>query len=393
MSKRSTNDSARCPACDTGRTIDFFAARLPVDVGRLFISEDEARRATFGKVDLCFCTSCGFVHNRSFEPDRLKFAPGYEASLIHSPLFRSFTNSVATRLIERYDTRSKTIVEIGCGKGEFLSLICRMGANTGYGFDPSLSANRIEPAGEGRVQLISDYYDERYSQITPDLLCSLSVFEDIQCPVEFLSRIRKIIGTRETKVYFEVFNGARALKGLSGWSVHYEQCNYWSLESLVAVFEKCGFALLDSGTCYADGEYLYIEAEGAEIEATISNGPGLELPEELANLSQHHDNTIASWRATLSELGNSGKRVAVWGTGGKGIGFLNAVPAHAVACVVDINPDRQHKFIPGSAHRIEAPDHLRHHKPDVIIITNPLYEDEIMAQVAGLGIECDYMVA
>jgi hypothetical protein len=346
-----------------------------------------------GVIDLCFCRTCGFVHNRSFDPERLTFSPGYEVSLVHSPLFQSFTAGVAERLVARYDLYGKTIVEIGCGRGEFLSLICRLGANTGYGFDPSLKAKKIEPAGEGSVQLIDDYFDERHAHIAPDLLCTLSMFEDIICPVEFLSKIRRIIGTQDTTVYFEVFNGVRALQNLSGWSVHYEQCNYWSLKSLLAIFWKCGFALLDSGTCYADEEYIFIEAKGAKMAPAVSRAPSVELPEELAKLSRHHENTIANWKATLSELHGTGSRVAVWGTGGKGIGFLNMVPARTVTSVVDINPKRQQKFVPGSAHRIEAPDHLRHHKPDVIIITNPLYEDEIKAQVAGLGIVCDYMVA
>ena len=40
-------------------------------------------------------------------------------------------------LIRRYDLRGKEVIEIGCGKGEFLSLLCEVGDNRGVGFDPA----------------------------------------------------------------------------------------------------------------------------------------------------------------------------------------------------------------------------------------------------------------
>ncbi len=84
----------------------------------------------------------------------------------------------------------------------------------------------------------------------------------------------------------------------------------------------------------------------------------------------------------------------VWGSGCKGINFLNAIDANGtVGRVVDINPDRQGRHIPCAAQEVISPEALTDYQPDVIIITNGLYEQEIRQQVAELGMNCEFFVA
>jgi len=393
MTIGSAGQDSMCPVCNAEAPIDFYSTSLPADIGMLCDSPEEARAAPTGQIDLCFCTQCEFIHNRSFDPEPLSFGPGYEVSLVHSPMFRTFIEGVAQRLIERYDIRNKTVIEIGCGKGEFLTLLCEKGGNKGLGFDPSLSKEWEGPVGEGHIRLIVDYYDERYADISAALICSLSVFEDIQRPVEFLTGVRSLIGARDTKFYLEVFNGARALSTLSSWSINYEQCNYWSQESLVTAFRRSGYEVLDAGQCYGDGEYLYVEAvpaESLDTDVALSSDP---LPDVLERFAEHHAAVCKDWRNRLDAFTDDDSRVVVWGTGGKGIGFLNAMPSSAIGRVVDINPDRQNHFTPGSGHRIVGPESLIEYQPNVIILTNPLYADEIKSQVGELDLKCQFLVA
>ena len=60
--------------------------------------------------------------------------------------------------------------------------------------------------------------------------------------------------------------------------------------------------------------------------------------------------------------------------------------------VLDINPDRHEKYIPGSAPKVVAPEFIAEYRPDVIIITNPIYEQEIKKQVCELGVSCEFMI-
>lgn len=54
--------------------------------------------------------------------------------------------------------------------------------------------------------------------------------------------------------------------------------------------------------------------------------------------------------------------------------------------VVDINPNKHGKFLPGTGHRIQAPDFVRERPPDVVLVMNPIYCDEIRSSLTELGI-------
>ena len=80
----------------------------------------------------------------------------------------------------------------------------------------------------------------------------------------------------------------------------------------------------------------------------------------------------------------------MWGGGSKGVTFLNIMKAgREVSFVVDINPHKQGKYAAGSGQQIVAPEALVADPPAVIIVMNPLYQDEIEAMVTSLGIEAE----
>lgn len=377
-----------CPVCETPAPVDFFSLCVPTNSGRLLYSREEALNAAKGQINLCFCVQCGHVCNRSYDYNLLSFEKGYDVSLAHSPLFRSFAMETAKRLIERYKLSNKTVVEIGCGKGDFLGFLCESGSNTGYGFDPSIDQRSTQEAGLGQVYLVPGYYPGEHSSLSPDMICALGVLDCIPRPLEFLASIRSTIGETKPVLYFEVFNAERALSSHSNWSVHYESCNYWSAQSLTYVFQQAGFEVLDIGQCYGDGEYLYIEAVPSSAAPRPSR-QNIALNAELSGLASYHAKVTELWMSRLVAQFNQGGRVAVWGTGGKGTTFLSLFPAELIGCVVDINPNRQDTYIPCSGHLIESPDKLRAYQPTLIIMTNPLYAAEISDEVRSLGLSCE----
>ena len=70
---------------------------------------------------------------------RLEYRPGYENSLRGSGRFAQYDDALTAALLERYQLRGRLIIEIGCGRGEFLGALCERGGNSGIGFDPSYS--------------------------------------------------------------------------------------------------------------------------------------------------------------------------------------------------------------------------------------------------------------
>ena len=60
---------------------------------------------------------------------------------------------------------------------------------------------------------------------------------------------------------------------------------------------------------------------------------------------------------------------------------------------VDINPRKQGMFVAGSGQEIVPPEFLRVYQPDVVIIMNRNYEDEIAGQLAQLGLQAEILIA
>src|SRR5690606_34655697 len=112
-------------------------------VVRLF-TRDAALKYPRGDILLGYCPTCGFACNVSFDPSRVRYHPQCEESQSASDTFNSWHERLAGELIERHGLKGRHVVEIGCGKAEFLALLCRRGNNRGTGFDPAYAPGRTE---------------------------------------------------------------------------------------------------------------------------------------------------------------------------------------------------------------------------------------------------------
>ena len=82
-----------------------------------------------------------------------------------------------------------------------------------------------------------------------------------------------------------------------------------------------------------------------------------------------------------------GEKVVLWGSGSKGVSFLSTLAlGDAIEYVVDINPYRQGHFMPSTGQEIIAPETLKDYQPDHVIVMNPIYCDEIQADLDRLGV-------
>jgi hypothetical protein len=106
----------------------------------------------------------------------------------------------------------------------------------------------------------------------------------------------------------------------------------------------------------------------------------------VARFHTAYEETVTTWARQLKEIRADGARIAIWGAGTKGVMFLNTlgVTPDVVSCAVDVNPRKQGRFVAGTGQEIVAPEALRQIQPDVILVMNPLYADEIKTTLANL---------
>jgi hypothetical protein len=103
---------------------------------------------------------------------------------------------------------------------------------------------------------------------------------------------------------------------------------------------------------------------------------------------------IAAWTTTLGDMASSGRRVALWGAGARGVSFLNILNAgEKVKCVVDINPRKHGLFTAGTGHAIISPDALPALGTDAVVLTNPIYENEIRSSLKSMGLAPELLIA
>ncbi|OGG44589.1 MAG: methyltransferase [Candidatus Handelsmanbacteria bacterium RIFCSPLOWO2_12_FULL_64_10] len=379
-----------CPVCSSSGISAFFeVSGAPVQIGLQWPSQEAARRCPKGDIRLGFCRDCGFITNLAFEPARLEYTPAYDNSLHFSPFFKAYARSEALRLIERHNLYDKDVIEIGCGKGDFLSLLCELGNNRGVGFDPGGEHPHPDP----RVTLIRDFYSGRYASHRGDLICCRHVFEHVHNPTDFLRTLRFAIGDRlSAVVYFEVPNVSPILRDLSVWDVIYEHCSYFSRESLARAFALCGFRVYDLAETY-EGQYLRVEALPCKEAVDLRR----ELKAETRDVSAFADDCrglIEAWRSYLDTVQQAGQRVVLWGAGAKGVSFMNMLKGQGwIEYVVDINPRKQGRYVAGTGQRIVPPEFLRDYRPGVIIVMNPVYQGEIQRMTERLGVTAEFRCA
>src|SRR5665648_37417 len=195
-----------CSSCGSSELSAFYEVHnIPVNSCILLSTEQEALDFPRGDVVLGFCKSCGFISNLAFNPLKVTYSSVYEDQQVFSSTFNVFAQGLAERLIDKYQLYNKTILEIGCGKGDFLVLLCELGNNSGVGIDPSYIKGRVLSKASDRLEFIADYYSQRYSNYQGDFVCCRHTLEHIPNVFEFVNEIRKSIGdSLDTNVFFEI---------------------------------------------------------------------------------------------------------------------------------------------------------------------------------------------
>jgi len=391
-----SNMNIACHCCNnTGMTVFYELKNQPVHSVLLMPTREKAINYPRGDISLAFCKNCGFISNTAFDPAHLEYSEKYEETQGFSSTFNTFHKNLASYLIDKYGLRNKSIIEIGCGKGEFLTLLCELGENRGVGFDPAYISERNQSSAKDRITFICDLYSEKYANYQGDFVCCKMTLEHIQHTADFVSMIRRSLGERtDTVVFFQVPDVTRILNELAFWDIYYEHCSYFSPYSMSYLFKNNGFDVINVWKGF-DEQYLLLEARPAkgdkEKECLIKNDDCIDaLSENIEHFSRNCRYKMNEWRNKIRQFGQNKQRVVIWGASSKGVSFLTSLHIRdEIEFVVDINPYKQGTFVPGTGQKIVSPDFIKKYKPNVVIIMNPIYREEIKKDLRGMGLSTE----
>jgi SAM-dependent methyltransferase len=384
-----------CPVCGSKQSY-LFLERMNMPIFQNIVIPDQtvATQCKDGEITLLACQECGFVYNGNFNADKIIYNQAYDNCQIHSNYFSNYVNGLVHRLLEKYKIRNSRIIEIGCGQGEFLKKLVANSenGNCGVGFDPSYRGEDI--LYNGRLTFQKDYYSEKFTNIDADIIVCRHVIEHISDPVALLRNICKAIcNKKETILFFETPCINWILQNRVFWDFFYEHCSYFNENSIRTAFSTAGFAIREI-THIFEGQYLWVEA----TYDSIGEDGSAKTQFCWRNFKQFIDNFVTAekqivnnWRSHISALHKEKHKVAIWGAGAKGVTFANLIDPdrNMINCVIDINPNKQGNYIPGTGHLITDVETAVQKGVTHAIIMNPNYLSEIQEIIAHKNVNLE----
>ncbi len=371
-----------CGSTDLGELAHL--ADVPIHCNLFYGNADAARRAPRAALELVFCRACGHIHNRQFDPGRLSYGPDYENSQAFSPRFAAYLRSLARGLARRHRLRRKYVLEIGCGQGDFLTLLCEPYRNRCMGIDPGYRSRNARPGRN--IRIVRERVNASVTSFGDyHLVAMRHLLEHLEQPLELLRQIRRRVKSGPRPVlYCEVPNSEPVINGLRVWDFLYEHCSYFGRNSFGRLLGEAGFRVTALRAGF-NGQFLCCEA----VPGRTTRPRRYRIPQSaLETLHGRMDQTLSRWRRRLGSAKKRGERIGLWGAGSKGVMLANQAPSGSLACLIDLNPYKQGKFVSGTGDPILAPASLRRMKLDQILIANAAYLPEIKKQIARLGCSC-----
>jgi hypothetical protein len=346
---------------------------------------------------MAYCPNCAYVRNVAFDPELMVYDTTMDTNLHHSPAFQAFSAELVKHLAGRFDLGGKTVLDIGCGQGEFLRELCHTSGARGIGYDAMYAGTEgSDPSG---AEFHSGYAPRGADLPSFDMFTSRHWFEHIADPYEFLADLRAQAGDRKVYGYIEVPDAVYDLS-TAGWEVIYPHVSYFDAYSLVRIAERAGWRVEDTGTLFG-GMFRFIELSanaGDQPRLGTDPIPGpAEKQRQLAAVATFAERNLAeraAWEQRIGDLVAQGAKPVMWGAGSRGVQFLTFADAgRKLAAVVDVNPRKWGRYLPVTAHRVDDPSTLTALQPTAVIITNPSYQKEIAAALKELGVDAELLIA
>ncbi|NCB38067.1 MAG: methyltransferase domain-containing protein [Erysipelotrichia bacterium] len=383
----------RCLACYSD-SCELFLRREGVPVQQNFLSLSHSRAVNVPRGDLCmcFCNECGFVFNAAFDQNLMVYDSDYNNTQESSEHFKAHLQTIKDKLVLENDLRNSTIAEIGCGKGFFLKMmVLDEGLNNrGFGFDPAYVGE--EKLADGRLVFQKKYFDSSCAGFKADALLCRHVIEHVSNPVSFLSEIRNALAeSRDCRLFFETPCVEWIFDNMVIWDFFYEHCSLFSPGSISRLFARAGFTLKKVEHVFS-GQYLWLEAANSGVTNTevISDR---HISEKMQKFAAYEKSVLANWRALIHRVRKSGK-LAVWGAGAKGVTFVNLLDrdCQLIDFVIDMNPDKHKRFVPGTGHRVTGYNELFDNDVKNVIVMNPNYIEEIRALLGNHAADLNLII-
>jgi len=370
----------QCPCCLTQieRKSIYKREHCPAMNNVTYETEREAVGSPVGELELILCHKCGLVFNSVFDATLLNYDRRYDNSRNSSKAYCDYLDELVANFAGDISKDAK-ILEVGCGNGDFLKILCEKTGASGFGYDQTYTGE----VNYKTATLYKEYFKPPTSRRTYDVLVLRHDLEHDHQPYLFLKDLcRSEVLVEGAKIWIETPDLEWIVKRGAFYDVTYEHCNYFSKDSLATLVSSIGFCNIRSTNVFG-GQYLLLEAAYRAADQKWPEGNSSTSGVDLKNV-------FDTFQKRCSDLIRTSENLCVWGASGKGVIFLSCLDAELsekVKRVVDINRNKQGRYLPGSAKCVQAPEVLKQVQGCIdVLIMNEVYSKEIESDLQEMGV-------
>jgi len=327
------------------------------------------------------CAFCGHVFNPDFSYAPIPYAEDSNLMFNSGTLWQGHMQILIDKLVKNKQLWADApAIDIGCGDGQFFSkLQAAVPESQCMGYEPGVDADKIQD-----FPVIRDFFiPQRDLKLhRPKLLVCRHVVEHMDKPRTFLSEIAYWCGVYKIAPIFLVevpcFDNSLVMGRFTDFL--YEHVSNFTSTSFNTLFTLSGFETLEVSRYY-----------GNEVIVGFfvpNKSPFGVYPEVAEGFYQQTQKSKATVVKQLEEYRNEGP-IIFWGGTGKGAAFLNMYGIHSsrYPYVVDSDPHKVGKFVPGTGQEIRWPDTLDVFGLDTtVVITTPWRAYDIKLDIDRRGL-------
>ncbi|WP_250624068.1 class I SAM-dependent methyltransferase [Pinirhizobacter soli] len=373
-----------------------------LDLGAAPPSNAFLTREALGKVESYFplklytCATCHLVqvdevqsHDALFDDDYVYFSSYSRSWLKHAEVY---VDMVTERLaLDANDL----VIEIASNDGYLLQYVAAKGIPC-LGIEPTAGTAAV--AREKGIETIESFFGNSFAmEFAKDrrqatLVTANNVLAHVPDLNDFVAGLATVL-SRGGTITVEFPHLLELVEHRQFDTVYHEHFSYLSLHTVKDVFAAHGLEIWDVERLTTHGGSLRVwgcHAGDKPVLPSVSSLLELERVEGMLTMAYY-----GGFQAQADEVKNAflefllcqkreGRKVAAYGAAAKGNTLINyaGVRSDLIAYVVDANPHKQGRWLPGSRIPVVAEEHLRQDRPDVVIILPWNLREEISAQLA-----------
>lgn len=344
------------------------------------------------------CETCWLAQTEDFAQADELFDADYAYFSSFSSSWLAHAERYVAEMVERFGlTADSHVVEVAANDGYLLQYVQARGIPC-TGIEPT--ASTAAAAREKNIPIVQDFFGVRLAQALvtqgrqADLTAANNVLAHVPDINDFVSGFALLLKPHGVAT-FEFPHLLSLVEGTQFDTIYHEHFSYLSLSAVERIFSANGLSVFDVQEHPTHGGSLRVFAQrsdGGEHPRRESVNELLTREAQAGILSadyyagfQASTNRVKNdFLAFLLEARRQGKTVAAYGAAAKGNTLMNyaGVRPDLIAFVVDRNPAKQGKFMPGSRIPIVDEAAIKAQRPDFIVILPWNLKTEVMQQLA-----------